>query len=170
MSYKSRFVILRTLIFDTLIIFQIWALYHDFEGAKNTHVLDVLIWGFGGYWRFLTGVWNLDLDLDMVKNLAWIFSEVLIMLRSVKAQIQGVSKSRISSDKLVLGGWGRVWSGLDSAKIRFGSDWVNQKSLQWPSLPSLSLGFIHEIFFELFPHRWNHRGMKLCMGSKGNLV
>ena len=41
------------------------ALYHDFEGAKNIHVLHVLMWGFGGHWRFLTRVWDLDLDLDM---------------------------------------------------------------------------------------------------------
>ena len=27
-------------------------------------VLEVLIWGFGGCWRFLTWVWHLDLDLD----------------------------------------------------------------------------------------------------------
>ena len=61
----------------------------------------------------------------MVKNLAWIFYEVLILLRSVEAQIQGLSKSQISSDKLVPGGSvgsGLVESGLDSAKIRFGSD------------------------------------------------
>ena len=32
------------------------ALYLDFEGAKNIYVLEVLIWGFGGHWRFLTGV------------------------------------------------------------------------------------------------------------------
>ena len=47
-------------------MFQILALYLDFEGAKNFHVLSVLIWGFGGGWRFLTGVWHLDLDFDMV--------------------------------------------------------------------------------------------------------
>ena len=55
------------------------------------------------------------------------------MLRSVKAQIQGLSKSWISSDKLVPGGRGvsgLVWSGLDSAKIRFGSDWANQKEIK----------------------------------------
>ena len=45
---------------------KILAPYIDFEGAKNTHVLKVLIWGFGGCWMFLTGVWHLDLDLDMV--------------------------------------------------------------------------------------------------------
>ena len=69
---------------------QILALYLDFEGAKNMHVLYVLIWGFGGRWRFLTGVWHSDIDLDIVLNLAWIFPEVLITLRSVKAQIQSV--------------------------------------------------------------------------------
>ena len=57
----------------------------------------------------------------MVKNLAWIFSEVLIMLRSVKAQIQGLSKSQISSDKLVpVGsvGSGQVgWSGFSKDKV-----------------------------------------------------
>ena len=45
------------------------ALYLDLEGAKNIHVLKVLIWGFGGRWRFLTGVQHLDPDLDMVKCL-----------------------------------------------------------------------------------------------------
>ena len=69
---------------------QILALYLDFEGAKNIHVLSVIIWGFGGCWRFLTGVWHLDLDLDMVRNLAWIIPEVFITLRSVEAQIQSV--------------------------------------------------------------------------------
>ena len=37
-------------------MFRILALYLDFEGAKNIHVLKVLILGFGGHWRFLTGV------------------------------------------------------------------------------------------------------------------
>ena len=48
---------------------QISALYLDFEGAKHIHVLKVLIWGFRGCWRFLTGDWHLDLDLDMVTGL-----------------------------------------------------------------------------------------------------
>ena len=59
----------------------ILALYLDFEGANNNHVLEVLIWGFGGHWRFLTGVWLPDHDLHMVRNLSWIFPEVLITLR-----------------------------------------------------------------------------------------
>ena len=40
-----------------------------FEVANNIHVLKVLIWGFGGCWRFLTGVWHFDLDFDMVTGL-----------------------------------------------------------------------------------------------------
>ena len=44
-------------------MFPILSLYLDFEGAKNIHVLYVLIWGFGACWRFLIGVWHLDLDL-----------------------------------------------------------------------------------------------------------
>ena len=50
-------------------MFLFVALSLDFEGAKNIHVLSVLIWGFGGHWRFLTGVLHLDLDLDMVTGL-----------------------------------------------------------------------------------------------------
>ena len=38
----------------------------DFEGAKNIHILKVLIWGFGGLWRSLTGVLHSDIDFDMV--------------------------------------------------------------------------------------------------------
>ena len=59
---------IRSLVSDIPMI-QILALYLDFEGAKNIHVLKVLIWGFGRHWMFLTGVWYLDLDLDMVKGL-----------------------------------------------------------------------------------------------------
>ena len=62
------FIYIGSLVFDTL-IFQILAFYLDFEGAKNIHVLYVLILGFGGHWRFLTDVWHLDLDLDMVTDL-----------------------------------------------------------------------------------------------------
>ena len=57
-----------SLVFATS-IFLILALYLDFKGAKKIHVLNILIWGFGGGWRFLTGVWHLDLDLDMVTGL-----------------------------------------------------------------------------------------------------
>ena len=48
---------------------KILALYLDFEGAKNIHVLEALIWGYGGRSRFLTQVWHLDLDLEMVDGL-----------------------------------------------------------------------------------------------------
>ena len=41
----------------------------DFEGANNIQLLQVLIWGIGRHCRFLTGVWHLDLDLDMVPGL-----------------------------------------------------------------------------------------------------
>merc|ERR1711954_344761 len=47
------------------LIFRILALYFDFEGAKIIHVLQVLIWDFGGCWRYLTGVLHPDIDLDM---------------------------------------------------------------------------------------------------------
>ena len=50
-------------------MFKIVVLYLDTEGEKNSHVLSVLIWGFGGHWRFLTGVWHFDLDLDVVTGL-----------------------------------------------------------------------------------------------------
>ena len=54
-----------SLVFGTPMI-QIWALYLDFDGVKNIHVLYVLMLGFGGCWRFLTGVWHLHHDLDMM--------------------------------------------------------------------------------------------------------
>ena len=44
------------------------ALYLDFEGAKNIHVLLVLIWHFDGGWGLLTWVWHLDINLDMVTS------------------------------------------------------------------------------------------------------
>ena len=50
-------------------IFKILVLYPDFEGAKKIHVFWVLIWGFEGHSRFLTEVWHLDDDLDMVTGL-----------------------------------------------------------------------------------------------------
>ena len=52
-----------TFMYDTL------AVYVDVEGAKNSHVLQVLLWGFEGCWRFLTGALHLDIDLDMVTGL-----------------------------------------------------------------------------------------------------
>ena len=46
-----------------------FALYLGFEGAKNMHILYVLILGLGGCWRFLTGFWHFDLDFDMITDL-----------------------------------------------------------------------------------------------------
>ena len=53
------------MIFDSP-LFLIWALYLDFEDAKNNNVLKVLLWGFGERRNVLLGVWYLDLDLDIV--------------------------------------------------------------------------------------------------------
>ena len=50
-------------------IFQILALYLDFKGAKNIHVLQVLIWGFGGCWRLLTGALHPGIDSNIVTGL-----------------------------------------------------------------------------------------------------
>ena len=51
---------------------QILNLCLDFKGEKNIHVLQVLILGCGGGWRFLICSWHLDLDLDMVTGLWYI--------------------------------------------------------------------------------------------------
>ena len=56
-------------------MFLIVAFYLDFEGAKNINILYVLIWGFGGCWRFLTGVWHIDLYWDMVTGLWYIHGQ-----------------------------------------------------------------------------------------------
>ena len=48
-------IMIRSLVFGTP-MFRILALYLEFEGAKNIHVLKVLIGGFGVYCRLLTGV------------------------------------------------------------------------------------------------------------------
>ena len=61
---------------------------HHFECENKIHVHWVPIWAFGGCWRFLTGVLHLHLYLDIVRNLAWIFPEVFISLRLVKAKIE----------------------------------------------------------------------------------
>ena len=62
------FIWIFSLIFATPMFWTL-ALRLDFEGAKNIQVLQVLIWGIGRHCRFLTGVWHLDLDLDMVPGL-----------------------------------------------------------------------------------------------------
>ena len=80
MSFKSWYGALEDaggswLGFHILILNQTWAMVFgtpmlwilalclDVEVAKNIHVLKVLIWSFGGHWRFLTWVWHLDHDL-----------------------------------------------------------------------------------------------------------
>ena len=55
-------------------MFRILALSLDLEGAKNIKFLKVLIWGFWGCWRFLTWVWYLDLDLDMITGLWYTYT------------------------------------------------------------------------------------------------
>ena len=67
-----------SLVFDTPMI-QSLAFYLAFEGAKNIHVHKVLIWGFGGCWRFLTGDWHLDLDLDMATDLFTTIFQILAL-------------------------------------------------------------------------------------------
>ena len=59
-------------------MFKVFALYLDFEGAKNSHVHEVLIWDLGGCSRFLTGfgililnwIWSLVFDTPMIQILA----------------------------------------------------------------------------------------------------
>ena len=58
-------------------MFQSLKLYLDFKGAKDIHVLQVLIWGFGRCWRFLTGVWGLDIYFDMVTSLQYTLIQIL---------------------------------------------------------------------------------------------
>ena len=73
--FQLRFGILILICIWSLVFYsttlQISALYQDFEGAKNTHILQVLIWGFGEGWRFLIKVWHLNLDLDMSLTHPW---------------------------------------------------------------------------------------------------
>ena len=49
------------------------------------HCSKVLIWGFGGYRKFLTEVWHLDYEFDKFWKLAWIFLAIFTSLRLVKA-------------------------------------------------------------------------------------
>ena len=46
-------------------MFRNSAFYIEYKGAKNPHVLEVLDWGFGGLWRFLTEVSGHDHDGDV---------------------------------------------------------------------------------------------------------
>ena len=51
---------------------------------------------------------HLNFDLDIVRNLAWIFPEVLITLRSVEAQIVSVNSVQLRIC-LSHGGWVAGW-------------------------------------------------------------
>ena len=59
-----------SLVFDTS-SFRISVVYIFFEAAKNIHVLQVLIGALEDAEGSLLGVWNLDLDLDIVKSLRY---------------------------------------------------------------------------------------------------
>ena len=54
------------------------------------------------------GEWQPDLDLDMVRNLAWIILEVFISLKLMRAKINVLVEAQSSSDKLCQDGWGGV--------------------------------------------------------------
>ena len=62
------------LVFDTYMI-QILAYYLAFKGSNNIHVHWVLIWGYSGGWRVLTGVWHLDLEFNMlwIRAVSWVW-------------------------------------------------------------------------------------------------
>ena len=72
-------------------MFQIWAHYLDFEDAKNIHVLQVLIWGFRGHWRFPTEAWHLDLDLNMVN----VFGTTIFQILSLYLDFESAKKIHV---------------------------------------------------------------------------
>ena len=82
-------------------MFRILALLLDFEGAKTIYVLKVLIWDFGGGWRFLTWVWHVDLYLDMVSGLGIAMIQILPL--SVQVKLRKVIGR--------VGGWLAGWLG-----------------------------------------------------------
>ena len=67
------------------------ALFLDFEDAKNNHVLKVLIWGFGGHWRYLTKVHHLDLDFYGHRFLVHSCSKFLLSILILKVQRTSMS-------------------------------------------------------------------------------
>ena len=60
-----------------IVILKFLSVYLNFEGTKKIHVLLVLIWSFGGRWRFLTGIgililiwiWSLVFDTSILQIL-----------------------------------------------------------------------------------------------------
>ena len=51
-------------------MFQNSAFYIEYKGAKNPHVLEIMDWGFGGLWRFLTGVLVPDHDGNALPHIS----------------------------------------------------------------------------------------------------
>ena len=72
-------------------MFLILALFLGFEGAKNIYILKVLIWGFGGLWRFLTGVLHSDIDFDMVTGFCSTIFCILALYLDFKVQRASMS-------------------------------------------------------------------------------
>ena len=84
---------------------RILTLYLDFECAKNINVLWVLIWGFGGRWRFLAGVWHLDLDWDRVRTLPCLILPLSFYFTEISESSERCHKCQLSSEKLCQDGW-----------------------------------------------------------------
>ena len=61
---------------------------------------------------FLIGVWHLDFDLDIIRNLAYTFPEVLITLSSVKAHLACLDLAQICCAKV---GGGSLKLGISSS-------------------------------------------------------
>ena len=90
---------------------KILALYLNFEGAKNSHVLQVLMWTFGGHWRVLTGVWHLGLKLDRVTSL--VFGTPMFLFVTLYLDFEGTKSIHVL--KLLIWGFGghlRVLTGV----------------------------------------------------------
>ena len=134
--------------------------------------------GFGGRWRFLTGVLHLDLDLDGLRNLAWIFLEVFISFRLVEAEkiAQRVSVYTFLAGAGCWAGLGvqnRGQAQLGSALLSFDNicqlkpSWIKKthiittdlKSIYTPCLVFIWYGIIigHIPYFRFFPSTDRHR-------------
>ena len=63
----------------------------------NCNVLKVFIWGFKGCLMFQTGVWHLDIDLDMVAGL-WFnpYSKFRLSILILKVQLGGCAPPHIN--------------------------------------------------------------------------
>ena len=79
----------------------------------------------GGSWL---GIVHPDLDLDLVRNIAWIFPEVFITLRSAKAQIQSVWNQyslELESVQLKIIKTGSVGSGVENSDCSTLAELIN---------------------------------------------